>query len=71
MSAWKQTLRQTLMRAGTLLDGVGVAGSVRTSISDVLKGKHDIVRAIRDLALGGWWGCKYTILGSKSVLGSA
>ena len=40
MSVWKQTLKQTSMRAGTLLEGIGMAGSVRTSISDVRKDKH-------------------------------
>ena len=56
MSAWRQTLKQTLMRAGTRPKGFGVAGSVRTSISDVPKDKHGQRASIRGLALelGGW-----------------
>ena len=33
-------MKQTLMRAGTRPKGFGVAGSVRTSISDVPEDKH-------------------------------
>ena len=55
-------MKQTLMRAGTRPKGFGVAGSVRTSISDVPKDKHGHMRAGLTLV-----GVQHAILGSKSV----
>ena len=57
-------MKQTLMRAGTRPKGFGVAGSVRTSISDVPKDKHGHMRLSLALTLVG---VQHAILGSKSV----
>ena len=43
-------MKQTLMRAGTRPKGFGMAGSVRTSISDVPEDKHE--KGVSDSWLG-------------------